>query len=60
MSDVKSEKHDHQDLQEKQMKNNYSLEFTIRTSITLLEQLNPLCKNLFYFLGCLPGGLTIC
>ena len=40
-------------------KNNYSLEFTIATSIKLLEESNPQCIHLFYFLGCLPGGVTI-
>ena len=35
----KSEKHDrHEYYPEKQMKNNYSLEFTIRTSVELLEE----------------------
>ena len=41
------------------VRNNYSLEFTIRMSIKLLEENDPLCTNLFYFLGCLPGGVTM-
>ena len=40
-------------------RNNYSLEFTIRTSIKLLEESSQQSANLFYFLGCLPGGVTI-
>ena len=40
-------------------KNNHSLEITIRTSMKLLEESSPLCTGLFYFLGCLPGGVTL-
>ena len=39
-------------------KNNYSLEFTIATSISLLQASDPHSYNLLYFLGCLPGGVT--
>ena len=31
----------------------------MRTSIDLLDSADPLCKNLLYLLGCLPGGATI-
>ena len=39
-------------------KNNFSLQFTIDTSIKLLEESTPEAISLFYFLGCLPGGVT--
>ena len=39
-------------------KNNFSLQFTIDTSIKLLIESTPKVINLFYFLGCLPGGVV--
>ena len=39
--------------------NNFSLQFTIETSIKLLQESTPACIELFYFLGCLPGGLSM-
>ena len=39
--------------------NNFSLQFTIETSIKLLQESTPVCIDLFYFLGCLPGGFSM-
>ena len=30
----------------------------MRTSIDLLDSADPICKNLLYLLGCLPGGAS--
>ena len=38
-------------------KNNLSLNFSTEAIIQVLEEANPKSLNLFYFLGCLPGGL---
>ena len=40
-------------------KNNMSLSFTTDASIKLLEESAPKCRNLLYFLGCLPGGVLL-
>ena len=40
-------------------KNNLSLNFSTEAIIQMLEEGHPACLQLFYFLGCLPGGLLI-
>ena len=37
----------------------FSITSGAELSIKLLEQHNPLCIALLYFLGCLPGGATL-
>lgn len=39
--------------------NTCSLQVNIEMSIKLLKELNYLCEPLLYFLGCMPGGITL-